>query len=371
MDVGLQQEIDEKRKEIYTSKYSISIGELLHLYQDGELDVHPEFQRFLRWEDQQKTDLIESILLGIPIPPIFVAQRADGVWDVIDGLQRMGTILQFVGIKLDEAGKLLDPLILSKTKALPSLEGKRWENPDNPDDPKALTSAQRLLIKRSALDITIVLKESDEQSKYELFMRLNRGGSLASDQEVRNCLMVSINKEFFRWMDRLHDNQNFQDSIALTDRKEKEQYGMELLLRFLILRKMPQDGLAGLGLIGEFLTERMLGLARDLQFDYRGEEKAFLKTFSLLNQELGSNAFRKWDGRKFTGGFSISAFEGVALGLGYHVENPAITASGYSIEVRAKEIWGQSEFLQWTGVGRSAGSRIPRSIKVGREVFEP
>ena len=58
----------------------------------------------LRRDDQQKTDLIESILLGIPIPPIFVAQRTDGVWDVIDGLQRLGTILQFVGVKKDEAG---------------------------------------------------------------------------------------------------------------------------------------------------------------------------------------------------------------------------------------------------------------------------
>jgi hypothetical protein len=369
--VGLQQEIDEKRKDIYTNKYSISIGELLHLYHDGELDVHPEFQRFLRWDDQQKTDLIESILLGIPIPPIFVAQRTDGVWDVIDGLQRLGTILQFVGVKKDEAGNKLDPLILRKTKSLPSLEGKIWENPEQPDDPQSLTGAQRLLIKRSSLDITIVLKESDEQSKYELFMRLNRGGSLASDQEVRNRLLVSINKEFFRWMDRLHENQNFQESTALTDRKENEQYGMELLLRFIILRKMPQDELAGLGLIGEFLTDRMLSLVREPRFDYRGEEDAFQRTFTLLNREMGSNAFRKWDGRRFTGGFSISAFEGVALGLGYHIENPAVTAGGYSVEERAKKIWEHSEFLQWTGVGRSAGSRIPRSIRVGREVFAP
>ena len=102
----------------------------MHLYHDGELVVHPEFQRFLRWDDQQKTDLIESILLGIPIPPIFVAQRTDGVWDVIDGLQRLGTILQFVGVKKDEAGNKLDPLILRKTKSLPSLEGKIWENPE-------------------------------------------------------------------------------------------------------------------------------------------------------------------------------------------------------------------------------------------------
>jgi hypothetical protein len=172
-------------------------------------------------------------------------------------------------------------------------------------------------------------------------------------------------------MDRLHDTQDFQESIALTDRKENEQYGMELLLRFIILRTMPQEALAGLGLIGEYLTDRMLGLIRQQHFDYRGEEDAFQKTFALLNREMGSNAFRKWDGRRFTGGFSISAFEGVALGLGYHIENPATTASTYSVEERAKRIWEHSEFQQWTGVGRSAGSRIPRSIKVGREVFAP
>ena len=96
--MGLKEEISAKRKEIVVDAYPMSIGEMMNLYKDDELDVHPEFQRFFRWDDEQKTRLIESILLGIPIPPIFVAQRIDGKWDVIDGQQRLSTVLQFLQV---------------------------------------------------------------------------------------------------------------------------------------------------------------------------------------------------------------------------------------------------------------------------------
>src|ERR1700687_3774158 len=123
----LEDEISTKRKEIRTDGYPMSIGEWISMYEKDEIDIHPEFQRFFRWTEAQKTNLIESILLGIPIPPIFVSQRPDGVWDVVDGLQRLSTIYQFLGILEDENGKLVDPLVLEPTKYLPSLESKRWE----------------------------------------------------------------------------------------------------------------------------------------------------------------------------------------------------------------------------------------------------
>jgi uncharacterized protein with ParB-like and HNH nuclease domain len=94
----LLDEIDLRRREIRTDGYAMSIGEWISLYEKNELDIHPEFQRFFRWSDTQKTNLIESILLGIPLPPIFVSQRADGVWDVVDGLQRLSTVFQLIGI---------------------------------------------------------------------------------------------------------------------------------------------------------------------------------------------------------------------------------------------------------------------------------
>ncbi len=74
---------------------------LNNLYTDNELDLHPEFQRFFRWKPSQKSRFIESLLIGIPIPSIFVYQREDGVWDVIDGVQRLSTIFD-KGLRLSE-----------------------------------------------------------------------------------------------------------------------------------------------------------------------------------------------------------------------------------------------------------------------------
>jgi uncharacterized protein with ParB-like and HNH nuclease domain len=141
--MSLQEEIDLRRKQIRTDSYAMSIGEWLSLYERSEIDVHPEFQRFFRWRPSQKSRLIESIFLGIPIPPIFVAQREDGIWDVVDGVQRLSTIFQLAGILKDEDGKLLDPLVLDETKYLPSMEGKKWEDQNSET---SLTNAQRLII---------------------------------------------------------------------------------------------------------------------------------------------------------------------------------------------------------------------------------
>jgi uncharacterized protein with ParB-like and HNH nuclease domain len=192
----LQQEIDKTRAEIRTDGYPVSIGEWMSIYEKRELDIHPEFQRFFRWSLRQKSRLIESLLLGIPIPQIFVAQRPDGVWDVVDGLQRLSTIFEFTGILRDENDAPVPSLALEATTYLRGLKGRRWEDIDHPDE--SLTVAQRLLIKRAKIGVSIVLKESDELAKYELFQRLNTGGSMLSDQEVRNSILVMMNRDLYK-----------------------------------------------------------------------------------------------------------------------------------------------------------------------------
>src|SRR5664279_1813136 len=164
-NMGLQEEIDKTRAEIRSDGYAISIGEWISIYEKGELDIHPEFQRFFRWSLRQKSRLIESLLLGVPIPQIFVAQRPDGVWDVVDGLQRLSTIFELAGVLLDEQKQKVTALTLEGTTYLPSLLGRRWEDDDHPD--QSLTTTQRLLIKRAKINVSIILKESDEMAKYE------------------------------------------------------------------------------------------------------------------------------------------------------------------------------------------------------------
>ncbi|MGL4378040.1 MAG: GmrSD restriction endonuclease domain-containing protein, partial [Microcoleaceae cyanobacterium] len=355
--MGLQEQIDRMRQEIRVDGYAMSIGEWISLYENQEIDIHPEFKSFFRWSNSQKTSFIESILLGIPIPPIFVSQRDDGVWDVVDvdGVERLSTIYEFVGKLKHETQEALSPLIkLEETKYLPDLKGKKWNDPDDPEN--SLTPTQRLLIKRTKIYANILLNKSDELAKYELFKRLNTGGSIATRQEMINCILVMENKDMFQWLKELSENANFQECIALSDRLMEEQYDIELLLRFIVFRKMEAQAIKKIGDLGDFLTDQMITLAQNNNFNYQQETEAFQKTFEIL-QETGSDSFRKYDHRKnkFFGGFLVSAYEAIALGIGYHYEN----ISNINIGDKIKEIWKDSDYTDYVGSGLNAQTRMP------------
>lgn len=364
--MSLIDEVNEKRKEIRTDGYAMSISEWASLYESKEIDIHPEFQRFYRWGDTQKTNLIESILLGIPIPPVFVSQRKDGIWDVVDGLQRLSTIYQFIGVLKDENQNNISPLTLTGTKYLPSLEGKRWNNPD--DETNSFSQELRLIIKRSKINVSIILKESDETAKYDLFQRLNTGGSDLSPQEVRNCILVMLNKDFYTWLQELAAHESFQECISLSDRPLKESYDLELALRFIIFALIETKELLKLGDVGIFITEKMRAIAVDSSFDKAMWEKLFKLTFDQLKAELSEESFKRYSipKKKFTGGFLLSQFEVVAYGVGYNLSQGNKLND---VKKTAESIWSDTKYTDWSGSGVTATRRLPRILPFGREVF--
>jgi len=367
--MALDDEIATRRKEIRTDGYPMSIGEWISMYESDEIDIHPEFQRFFRWSEEQKTNLIESLLLGIPIPAVFVSQRSDGVWDVVDGLQRLSTIYQFVGILKDEEGKLIPPLVLHPTKYLPSLGGKKWEDENELFPNDAIGTDARLLIKRSKIQASIILRESDETAKYDLFQRLNTGGSQLSPQEVRNCILVMLNREFYGWLRSLADYEPFKNCIALSDRPVEEAYDVELVLRFVIFSRMDLKDLKEIGDVGIFLTERMRQVSTDPAFDQGAYEKSFKETFEMLERTVGQDAFKRFDQRKVKhmGGFLLSQYEVVALGLGYNIDGPV---DDVELPRVISSIWDNRGYTDWAGSGITATRRLPRLIPLGRELFK-
>ena len=368
--MSLDQEIEARRAEIRSDGYPMSIGELISLYRDDELDIHPEFQRFFRWSDEQKSRLIESILLGIPLPSIFVSQRQDGVWDVIDGLQRLSTIFQFVGVLKNADGEILPPLKLRKTKYLPSMADKIWDA-DNPSE--SIGNANQLIIRRSKLDVKIILRESSESSKYELFQRLNTGGSQLSDQEVRNVILIMVNPDAYRWLEELAQDENFQACTALSDRMISEQYDLELVTRFLVFRNIREDELRSVGDLGDFLTDKISEMAQsdDFQALKEQEEAAFKSTFDWLANSLEERSFRRYDAAKdrHLGGFLISAFEPIAFGVGYNVKSYNSSTSVQKIEGTVKELWGNPDFTSNSGGGIRAANRLRSTLPLGRKLF--
>lgn len=366
--MALNDEIDQKRREIRTDGYSMSIGEWISLYEKAEIDIHPEFQRFFRWSDTQKTNLIESIILGIPIPPIFVSQRSNGVWDVVDGMQRLSTIFQLLGILRDEENKLVEPLILQGTEYLPSLEGLRWNDSKHPK--KELPPETQLSLKRSKIAVSIILKESDENAKYDLFQRLNTGGSQLSPQEVRNCLLVMLNKKMYEWLRDLSQYSAFKEVTALSDRPVEEAYDIEVVLRFMVLHGLSELELQSIGDVGDFLTKKMTLLARDKKFSYKLNEKVFKETFDTLEESVGDNAFKRFNIKKkrHEGGFLLSQFEVVGLGVAYNIRNGSLIKNT-EIPKRIQSIWSNKDYTSWAGSGITASRRLPRLAPLGRNLF--
>jgi hypothetical protein len=178
-----------------------------------------------------------------------------------------------------------------------------------------------------------------------------------------------LNRDMFRWMKSLSDDQNFNTCIALSDRALDEQYDMELVLRFLTFRKIPQADLTGLRDLGEFLTENVRRLARDKTFNKKFEEDAFRTTFKLLAEVVGDDSFRRYDNikKRFSGGFSISAFEVVALGVGYNYKKIS-TKPGILLD-KVKAVWSNPEIIDNSGAGINAPNRIRKIVPVGRKVF--
>lgn len=373
MDLDIQ--IAAKRNEVRTDNYPISIGELISLYTSGDLDIHPEFQRFYRWSDHQKSRLIESILLGIPIPSIFVSQREDGIWDVIDGLQRLSTIFEFVGVLLDDEGDAVDPLILKGTKYLPALEGKRWEEDGTGT---SIGVANQRLIRRAKFDVQIVLRESSESTKYELFQRLNTAGTQLSDQELRNAILVMINSDAYEWILELAGDLNFQICTPLSDRALDRQDNLELVTRFLVLRRLKESQLKWKGDFRDFLTDRISCVVQGSSFgeiqDIEG--RAFKTTFASLSNSLGEDVFKKYDkdSDRHSGPVMMSAFELIALGLGYNFEQYELTGHKISqtkIVELARSIWSKSKFIENSGSGVGVSTRLRENLPLGRTLFAP
>jgi uncharacterized protein with ParB-like and HNH nuclease domain len=359
----LEAQVLGARRKISADGYPMSIGEICNLYNDGELVIQPSFQRFFRWTTLQKSRLVESLLLGIPIPSIFVAQTENGIWELVDGLQRIGTILELRGMLKDT-----DPLVLVGTKYLPDLEGRRW---DDEDPKRSLTAAQRLDIKRSKIDVKIIKRDSSPKAKYDLFQRLNSYGSSLSAQEVRSALLIAVSKGFFEWLERLAEMEAFAATTMLSERLIEQRYDLELVLRFLVLHNRPEKkiSLAKLKDFSQLLDDESIEMADRYPGDTEKLEMTFKKTFEFIYENAGEDAFRRWDKHKmkFRGPFLNTAFEVFALGIGYHISRGNEYRSDLLDAV--KELWEEEQMEQGFATGKSTEYRLSKFVPLGRELM--
>lgn len=356
----LLKEIEERRTSFKTESYSMSIGELVNLYDNNEIIIRPEYQRLFRWSHSQKVKLVESIILGIPVPSIFVYQNDDGIWELVDGLQRVSTILQLFGVLKDS-----QPLILEGTKHVPSLDGVKWDNPEIPE--KEIPATLKLSIKRAKIQLTIILNDSDKRAKFEVFQRLNTGGSNASNQEIRNNIMIMINPDRFNWFNELIKDDNFLETLSLSDRLLDEQYHMELGLRFIALSFFDFNIKKDVSDYLDDINEKLLEIETDKLDEIKSN---FNRTFQLLNKILGEKTFKKHNGNDFKGKFLESSFEAISVGLSKNIESYGNEDSEQTLLEKIKNLYSQETYNNTSGSGSNAKSRIPKLVPFAIEYFK-
>lgn len=305
---ALDKEIQVQRNLIRTASYDLTYGELGSMYESGELILSPEYQRLFRWTLQQQTHYIESLLLGFPVPAIFVAEDEQNVWELVDGLQRVSTVLSFFGVLKPLPDALFqDPLITKDTsryKLLQTLSGNSFED---------LSLKTRHSLKRAYCRVEVIRSESNPILKYEMFRRLNRGGAPLTPQEIRNCVFRRDRADLMQTVDELANDANFLRSTKLTQKRLGQMYDKSLVLRFLCLHARNELFQHD---VEDFIDEFLLDITTaKIEFNAEESERLFKDTFEVIGTCGREGTFKLLRGRRIVTHFSVYLFDAVSQGV--------------------------------------------------------
>ena len=346
---NLEKEILEGRNSLSADRLDMSFGELMSMYSNGELVIDPEFQRLYRWSLEQRTRFIESLLLGIPIPSIFVAEDTDGRWEIVDGLQRLSTILSFFGLLKHTPEK--NDWILEAGDVAESLSGLKMDD---------LPVKYQLNIKRSVCRIEIVKWDSNYDMRYELFNRLNTGGSPLTDQEIRNCIFRGISVEFTDLIKQLASDSKFVSLIQPTEKQVEELYLDELVLRFFSLYDNHEKVNKNLS---EHMTDYMRSATKSEE-DYEHKVEIFKQVVSVL-MPIGRSALSGKNGQ-----LSTSLYDGIFNGLAKNISYFE-SAEPKNIDSLIEKLKGDEDFKKASGVASNYKERVKKRIKRALIILSP
>lgn len=180
-----------------TENVLMTVSEIVKFYERGRININPAYQRNYRWSNEQKTKFIESLILKYPIPPIITikTENDNGLYnyEIIDGVQRLSTIFEFVNAKSESGG-----VIINEFETLKTLEGATEFTDINGKDWSMFQKEQFDFIFESSTLLFINLMTEEEEVKYEMFERLNTLSTELTPQEIRNSIIALKNKDIYK-----------------------------------------------------------------------------------------------------------------------------------------------------------------------------
>lgn len=340
----IAEQLATQRRKVDFDTFDIIVQQLVDMVGSSAIDVAPVYQRQFRWDELKRSHLIESVFLGVPVPSLFMATNRDGSWELVDGVQRLSTLVQYAGSKgARKKLNLPDPLVLNGLEKLSTLNNTRF---------KDLPESLQLHFNYRPIKVITLSDKSDLVVRFDLFERLNTGGVALSNQEIRACIYRG---QFANFLERMAKEKNFRRVVRLTQAQERDGTREECVLRFFAFlhryRKFEHSVLS-------FLNDYMADANK--AFDYEQAEKLFVETFKQLRSDL-SNGIVRGPKKKLT---PINLFEGVAVGAAL-----AIKANGKLVTKNTKRWIGSAELKRYTTGGTNNRPSVVGRIEYCRDRF--
>ncbi|MDR1700972.1 MAG: DUF262 domain-containing protein [Lachnoclostridium sp.] len=348
----IKNEIQKYRQEIKSERMDMSFGEVINMYKDNEIIISPEYQRAFRWDEQRQSDFIESILLGIPFPSIFVATNSDGKWELIDGLQRISTVLAFFGELKNVEGKDYpkNNLKLVSGSLIKDLKDVTIDT---------LPLEYKLQIKRTSCRVEIILKESDFKMRYELFKRLNTGGEGLSRQEIRNCIFRGLDNRYNEDIIQLAKNDIFRVIVNISTADAEKMYYEELVLRYFALKnagtRYSQANIQDY--MDDYLKEQCESYNENL---VNKDKSLFIKIMTFLEQFKTEDLFKF--GRRF---FSTSIYDAIMLSL----SDKGVDIDKTEFIEKVNKLKTDREFNEYVGSASSTPTNISNKVRIAKKML--
>ncbi|MGN1411436.1 MAG: HNH endonuclease family protein [Oscillospiraceae bacterium] len=282
-------DLEIKTDKVFTDKREFTISALSDMLRDGDIKTDTDYQREYVYDNKKASLLVESILMGIPIPVLYLSEEEDSSYEVIDGQQR---ILSFVRYYNNEFA-----LKLEKGSTFEELDGKKF---------KELDKALQRKYKQSSLSAIVILKESNSL-KYDIFERLNQGSIQLKPQEIRNCIYRGTFNTMLK--DIVKENKN-ELSELFKDENKRMDYEEQILKFFTMLSyryiKAP---------FYKAMNKYMSIHSNDDDKEIKKLKKKFLDTFRLVKQVLGKEAFSSYNhtNGKIIRSFNSSIYDSIMV----------------------------------------------------------
>ncbi|MCG9487126.1 GmrSD restriction endonuclease domain-containing protein [Acinetobacter pittii] len=245
---------------------------------------------------------------------------------------------------------------LQNLKKITELNGKNWDD---------LGVVVQRLINKTYISVISISAVRNEHTKFELFQRLNTGGTHLSPQEIRNCLIIMRDENVYKKLAAFAVSKEFTRILGISSNKIKEDYPMELLVRYLVAKRNKfkiEDYSLSYTEIRDFFDEEIIKLIEDNSFDIDQEISELSRAIDLLDTSLKGLSFKK----NFRGSFSNSAFEVILVGLVENIDkyNPT------NIRDKILEVYANEEFIVHTKHGKKALDRFVNLTEFSRRIFK-